>query len=191
MQSIKSIFVIFRSIMSIYWNVMSISVSFLSVNRVSPSQTNFLFVVYRRNAKAPVRRLMLAVITRDKQLLPHYPRSFIKQCLRPKPPSVRRQTPSEINTQMNFKLHPRMIYFASFVRKRLCAKNHFMSRPIAIRRFIHVVWVAYRVVGQLTRLFHRQGLTVLSSWLLSQWLTWIFHWTNYGTKAWRNWLILW
>ena len=26
-----------------------------------------------------------------------------------------------------------MIYFASFVRKRLCAKNHFMSRPIARR----------------------------------------------------------
>ena len=143
-------------------------VSFLSVNRVSPSQTNFLFV-YRRNAKTPVRRLMLAVITRDKQLLPHYPPSFIKQCLRPKPPSVRRQTPSEINTQMNFKLHPRMIYFASFVRKRLCAKNHFMSRPIARRWFIHVVWVAYRVVRQLTRHFYRQSLTVVSNWLLSQW----------------------
>ena len=112
---------------------------------------------------------MLAVITRDKQLLPHYPQSFIRQCLRPKAPSVRRQTPSEINTQMNFKLHPRMIYFASFVRKRLRAKNHFMSRPIERRRFIHVVWVAYRVVRQLTRHFYRQGLTVLSSWSLSQW----------------------
>ena len=91
-QSIKSIFVIFWSIMSIYWNVMSISsVFFPPIACRLLKQTSS--VVYRRNAKAPVRRLMLAVITRDKQLLPHYPRSFIKQCLRPKPTSVRRQTP--------------------------------------------------------------------------------------------------